>query len=225
MESRMRKAVSRGEVFPLLHGANEVRAAKDIQPFELLGHYAGELHDDETLEALMDKYGQDKVSEYSMGVTLRVTEYSTEDYVISGYPESNLSSLINASNTYATELQDKGIPVSFTSQKTVPANVNAVSATKGEEIYVFMFSTERIPKGEVLWFDYGIEFWKRLNESRVVGESDSEGEHEELPLLEASVAMRVEPPFFSSDGEESDMETETSSSSAFQLGIFAGMPA
>ena len=218
LQSRMLESVSDGDVFPELKGANEVRANRTIEPFELLGHYAGELHDDKTQETLFAEYSQDKVAEYSVGVFVEVPDGHLENYVISGYPESNLCSLINAHYTYAPELEESGVITSFRNPKNVKVNVETVSATKGEKVYVLLYSTERINKGNILWMDYGQEYWQRLNESRIVDDND-EDEPKAPSSMTAGSAGHTDTPFFPSDSEESDMGTDTYSSTSFQLGM------
>ena len=191
LEDRMTPRPSNGEYFAVLKGENEVIAARDLRQWELLGHYAGEAHTHNSIQKLYKKYGSNNIVNYVM--------QAGEDYLISAFDKSNVCSLINAGRVYATELREKGrvlidpqrpLPevdsedeLTMAEELVIPENVTPMFATRGNEIYVFIVSNRDIRQGEILWMDYGIGYWRRLQLPIVVssGEDESDMEAEDTP--------------------------------------------
>ena len=92
LNARMRINKNDGSVFPGLKGQNEVIAAKNIQQWEILGHYAGERLSDNTYVQGARAAGASlrKIDSYSYGL---------KNEFISGFRRGNITTCINSCTT------------------------------------------------------------------------------------------------------------------------------
>lgn len=135
------RLVSRLEVRRPLDGPERglsVFAKVDIEPFEVLGPYAGKLHRTaKSVRAEMLEKSTEKVSTFLFAT-------ATKGATLSGHGNSNVLSLINAVN--------------------VPGQANIGVENVGSiyvgKYMVFLLAWEKIPAGTELFLDYGTDFWK-----------------------------------------------------------------
>ncbi|USE35562.1 hypothetical protein [Endozoicomonas sp. SCSIO W0465] len=144
LKERMSAQKHDGSIFSELKGQEEVIARRDISQWELLGHYAGKQYHNNTYQQ----------GARVMGATLaNIDRYSftpANDVFISAYREGNITSLINAYSTYASK--EKNPPeqnVSFLRHRN----------QQGQWV-VFIIAIKPIPANEILWIDYGEQYWQ-----------------------------------------------------------------
>ena len=148
LNTRMTARKSDGAIFPALKGQSEVIAGCDLKAFELLGHYAGEIHNGDTLPDLIDSAGLVNVSSYQMSLSNNCT--------LSAFGCGNVCSLINAPNTTSAPKR-KG-----QANLTVEANVAPIRVLyKGQEC-ALMVTLKPVKCREILWYDYGPKYWHQL---------------------------------------------------------------
>ena len=151
LNARMRINKNDGSVFPGLKGQNEVIAAKNIQQWEILGHYAGERLSDNTYVQGARAVGASlrKIDSYSYGLSSR----SSNEF-ISGFRQGNITTCINSCTTY--DGTDRCLPeknVSFIDHYHKEDNVTIP----------FVIALKPIKAGDVIWIDYGKEYWDIMN--------------------------------------------------------------
>jgi len=155
-----------GSVIPALNGQNEAVAGKDIEAWEILGHYAGKRFHEETAEQGAQAIGAGLLvaNAYSYAIG--------SDQFISGLREGNATTCINCFTTYLEE-EDK---------KTLPEqNVLFVEYTNDEGIIIpFVIAIKPITQGDRLWLDYGQEYWDATRTVIDVDETDSTGSLSDL---------------------------------------------
>ena len=149
LNARMRINKNDGSVFPELKGQNEVIAAKNIQQWEILGHYAGERLSDNTYVQGARAAGASlrKIDSYSYGL---------KNEFISGFRQGNVTTCINSCTTY--DGTDRSLPeknVSFIDHYHKEDNVTIP----------FVIALKPIKAGDVIWIDYGKEYWDIMNSS------------------------------------------------------------
>ena len=149
LNARMRINKNDGSVFPGLKGQNEVIAAKNIQQWEVLGHYAGERLSDNTYVQGARAVGASlqKIDSYSYGL---------KNEFISGFRQGNITTCINSCTTY--DGTDRSLPeknASFIDHYHKEDNVTIP----------FVIALKPIKAGDVIWTDYGKEYWDVMNSS------------------------------------------------------------
>ncbi len=151
LDERMAARTYAGNEFPALQGQQEVKANRDIRPFEILGHYAGEINTEKTLAALKKKHGISDVVEYLVDARL--------GYCISALEYGNVCSLINANQLHVDKLNPEN-PIAQSLNKTVvPANTALMPISHNGNVITFVISITEIPKGHSVWLDYGPDYW------------------------------------------------------------------
>ncbi|MET4694244.1 SET domain-containing protein-lysine N-methyltransferase [Endozoicomonas lisbonensis] len=150
LNERMRLSRNDGLLFPKLKGQNEVVAAKDIQQWEVLGHYAGKRLSESTYEKGARAVGAllQKIDTYSYD--------SGANQLISGFREGNITTCINSCTTY--DESDTCLPeknVSFINHYHKEDKVNIP----------FLIALKPIKAGDVIWIDYGEAYWVIMNRS------------------------------------------------------------
>ena len=105
-----------------------------------------------------------------MGATLtNIDRYSfstTSGQFISGFRSGNVTTLINACQTYSETEKDRSLP---------EQNVSFIRHTgeQGEWI-VFIIALKEIKAGERLWTDYGKHYWECMGSTIEINDSDEE---------------------------------------------------
>lgn len=127
-----------------------VFAKVDIEPFEVLGPYAGKLHRTaKSLHAEMLDKSHESVSTFLFAT-------ATKGATLSGHGNSNLLSMINAVN--------------------VPGQANIGVENVGSicvgKYMVFLVAWEKIPAGTELFLDYGTDYWKAFKPAGAASASD-----------------------------------------------------
>ena len=154
IEARVVPGIYSGQTFPKLVGQNELRAARELGKYEVLGHYGGVTVDGDGLERLSSEYGWGEVDKYLFQVD--------EDLFISAIEHSNAMSLINANHVYYDALADSCPGILEFGDGHEEANVVFLPATGRSMCCVFVVTLDEIKMGESIWADYGVDYWKRL---------------------------------------------------------------
>ena len=153
LEERMEDAVYHGSDFPALAGQSEVRSARDIEQFEVLGHYAGVVHNEQTMSVLQEQFGDITVSKY--------LAFTRHKLCISGFQKGNILSLINANHVYRSSLDPQHPDYSEEeTSKNVNENVVLLPVSYEGQVYTFAVSVREIKQGQSLWLDYGEKYWQ-----------------------------------------------------------------
>ena len=160
LNERMSVQMHDGSVFSELKDQYEVIANRDLAQWEILGHYAGKHHTD-------NSYNE---GANSMGAALaNIDRYSvstTPGEFISGFRSGNITTLINACKTYSTSEKDRSLP---------EQNVSFIRHTgeQGEWI-VFIIALKEIKAGMRLWTDYGKHYWESMGRTIEISDSYEE---------------------------------------------------
>ena len=178
-----------GQTFPKLVGQNELRAARDLKKYEVLGHYAGIAVDRNGLERLSGEYGWAAVDKYLLQVG--------ENLFISAIEHGNAMSLINANRVYADVLAEECPGIVELGEGHEKANAGFLPVAGKCMFCIFIVTLDEIKMGASIWADYGIGYWKRLyGYENLCHESESESENA-LKEIESD-------PDYSSDTAERD---------------------
>ena len=171
LDSKMMAQKSNGSIFPALKGQDEVIAARDMPAFELLGHYAGEYHSEDTLPDLIDQYGLESISAYQLTMSNNCT--------LSGFGCGNICSLINAPNTSTSppkRHRKKQSVDDVPSTPAIEANVAPIRVSFMGKECALMVLLKPVKKGDILWYDYGWKYWYQLNIVQNLGKPITDSE-------------------------------------------------
>ncbi len=191
LNTRMMARKSDGAIFPALKDQSEVIAGCNLKAFELLGHYAGEIHNEDTLPDLIDSAGLVNISSYQMSLSNNCT--------LSAFGCGNVCSLINAPNTATSAPKGKS-----QARPAAEANVAPIRVSyKGQEC-ALMVTLKPVKRGETLWYDYGPKYWHQLQVIKSL--ESSETPFDTLP--EAIDSLNPEAQAMITDSEISTNESE-----------------
>ncbi|WP_371924900.1 SET domain-containing protein-lysine N-methyltransferase [Endozoicomonas sp. SCSIO W0465] len=158
LQERMSVQKHDGSIFSELKGQEEVVASRDILQWELLGHYAGKQYHDNTYQQRARVMG---------AALANIDSYSfapAHGVFISAYRQGNITSLINAFSTYSDK--EKNSPeqnVSFLRHRN----------QQGQWM-VFIIAIKSIPANEILWIDYGEQYWQAARAPIAISDDNSE---------------------------------------------------
>ncbi|WP_281649062.1 hypothetical protein, partial [Parendozoicomonas sp. Alg238-R29] len=147
LNDRMHYRKYSGDEFPALKGENEAYAKRFIKEFEILGHYAGEVHNDESLKTLAAKYGYKTISKYLID--------TKDGFCISSLKDGNICSLINACTLHVADLDKTNPAVAKLPVHSLEPNVAFMPVRFQGKVATMLISTTAIKQGESLWTDYG----------------------------------------------------------------------